>query len=55
VALVLVLAAGVAADLGGPLLFGLILACLSVNRFLLAGLSAALAAGSTTRTMMATR
>ena len=42
VALVLVLAAGVAADLGGPLLFGLILACLSVNRFLLAGLSAAL-------------
>jgi len=42
VALVLLLATGVAADLDGPLLFGLILACLSVNRFLLAGLSAAL-------------
>jgi len=42
VALVLLLATGVAADLDGPLLFGLILACLSVNRFLRAGLSAAL-------------
>ena len=42
VGLVLLLAAGFWADLGGPLLFGLILACLSVNRFLLAGLSAAL-------------
>lgn len=42
VGLVLVLAAGFASDLGGPALFGLILACLSVNRFLLAGLSAAL-------------
>ena len=30
------------ADLRGPVLFALILACLSVNRFLLAGLSAAL-------------
>lgn len=42
VALVAVLALGVHADLRGPVLFGLILACLSVNRFLLAGLSAAL-------------
>jgi MFS family permease len=42
VALVVVLAACVAADVAGPLLFLLILACLSVNRFLLAGLSAAL-------------
>jgi MFS family permease len=42
VALVAVLALGVSADLRGPVLFGLILACLSVNRFLLAGLSAAL-------------
>ncbi len=42
VGLVAVLAIGVAADLRGPALFGLILACLSVNRFLLAGLSAAL-------------
>jgi len=42
VILVLFLAAGVASDLDGPLLFGLILACLSVNRFLLDGLSAAL-------------
>jgi MFS family permease len=42
VGLVLVLATGVAAGLRGPALFGLILVCLSVNRFLLAGLSAAL-------------
>lgn len=40
--LVAVIASGVAADLGGPSLFVLILAALSVNRFLLAGLSAAL-------------
>src|SRR6476469_6067445 len=37
-----VLALAVHAELRGPVLFGLILACLSVNRFLLAGLSAAL-------------
>ncbi len=42
VGLVLLLAIGVSADLSGPLLFALILACLSVNRFLLAGLSASL-------------
>lgn len=42
VALVGVIAGGVAADLGGPLLFVLILSALSVNRFLLAGLSASL-------------
>ncbi|MGI8901421.1 MAG: MFS transporter [Nocardioides sp.] len=42
VVLVAVLALGVAADLRGPSLFGLILLCLSVNRFLLAGLSASL-------------
>lgn len=42
VGLVGVLALGVAGDLRGPALFALILACLSVNRFLLAGLSAAL-------------
>jgi MFS family permease len=42
VGLVLLLAAGVAADLRGAALFGLVLLCLSVNRFLLAGLSAAL-------------
>ena len=42
VGLVAVLAGAVAADLRGPPLFGLILVCLSVNRFLLAGLSAAL-------------
>src|SRR3954471_11055675 len=42
VGLVAVLALAVHADLRGPGLFGLILACLSVNRFLLAGLSAAL-------------
>ena len=42
VALVLLIAAGVAADLNGPLLLVLILAALSVNRFLLAGLSASL-------------
>lgn len=42
VGLVLVLAAGVAADLRGAALFGLVLLCLSVNRFLLAGLSASL-------------
>ena len=42
VGLVALLALGAHADLRGPLLFGLILACLSVNRFLLAGLSAAL-------------
>ncbi|CAA9343742.1 MAG: hypothetical protein AVDCRST_MAG72-994 [uncultured Nocardioidaceae bacterium] len=42
VALVMLLAMGFASDLRGPGLFVLILACLSVNRFLLAGLSAAL-------------
>ena len=42
VGLVLLLALGVHADLRGPGLFGLILLCLSVNRFLLAALSAAL-------------
>jgi MFS family permease len=42
VVLVAGLALAVDADLRGPLLFGLILVCLSVNRFLLAGLSAAL-------------
>jgi MFS family permease len=42
VALVGALTVGVAADLRGPALFGLILVCLSVNRFLLAGLSASL-------------
>jgi MFS family permease len=42
VGLLAVLAAGVAVDLRGPVLFGLVLVCLSVNRFLLAGLSAAL-------------
>jgi len=42
VGLVGVLAVAVHADLRGPGLFVLILACLSVNRFLLAGLSAAL-------------
>jgi MFS family permease len=42
VALVGVLTVGVAADLRGPALLGLILVCLSVNRFLLAGLSASL-------------
>ena len=42
VGLVAVIAAAVFADLRGPLLFGMILICLSVNRFLLAGLSAAL-------------
>lgn len=42
VALVALLAAGVAADVRGPALFVGILACLSVNRFLLAGLSASL-------------
>lgn len=42
VGLVAVLAVAVGADLRGPALFGLILVCLSVNRFLLAGLSAAL-------------
>jgi MFS family permease len=42
VGLVALLALAVDADLRGPLLFGLILVCLSVNRFLLAGLSAAL-------------
>jgi hypothetical protein len=42
VALVAILAVGVAAGLRGPALFFLILVCLSVNRFLLAGLSAAL-------------
>ncbi len=36
------LAVGVAADLHGPVLFALILMALSVNRFLLAGLSASL-------------
>jgi MFS family permease len=42
VVLVGIIAAGVAADLEGPWLFLLILATLSVNRFLLAGLSASL-------------
>lgn len=42
VGLVGVLAVGVALDLRGVALFGLVLVCLSVNRFLLAGLSAAL-------------
>ena len=42
IALLLPLTAAVAADVEGPLLFGLILAALSVNRFLLAGLSASL-------------
>jgi MFS family permease len=42
VGLVTVLAVAVHAGLRGPALFVLILACLSVNRFLLAGLSAAL-------------
>jgi MFS family permease len=42
VGLVLGLTAGVAAGMAGLQLFVLILACLSVNRFLLAGLSAAL-------------
>jgi MFS family permease len=42
VGLVLVLAVGLVGNLRGPGLFLLILACLSVNRFLLAGLSAAL-------------
>jgi len=42
VAIVALIAAGVAADLGGPLLLVLILGALSVNRFLLAGLSASL-------------
>jgi MFS family permease len=42
VGLVGLLAAAVHGDLRGPALFGLVLACLSVNRFLLAGLSAAL-------------
>ena len=42
VGLVAVLALAVHADVRGPVLFGLILTCLSVNRFLLAGLSAAL-------------
>src|SRR4051794_37249100 len=42
VVLVLVLALAVDADLRGPGLFALVLVCLSVNRFLLAGLSASL-------------
>jgi MFS family permease len=42
VALVGVLALAVHADVRGPVLFGLVLVCLSVNRFLLAGLSASL-------------
>lgn len=42
VGLLVVLAVGFGYDLRGPWLFGLILACLSVNRFLLAGLSASL-------------
>jgi MFS family permease len=42
VGLVGLVALAVAADVRGPLLFGGILACLSVNRFLLAGLSASL-------------
>jgi MFS family permease len=42
VGLVALLAVAVHADVRGPGLFALVLACLSVNRFLLAGLSAAL-------------
>ena len=42
VGMVAVLAVAVHADVRGPVLFVLILLCLSVNRFLLAGLSAAL-------------
>ena len=42
VGLVALLAVAVSADVRGPALFGLILLCLSVNRFLLAALSAAL-------------
>ena len=42
VGLVALLAAAVHADVRGPLLLALALACLSVNRFLLAGLSASL-------------
>lgn len=42
VGLVLVLALAVHANVHGPVLYGLIVLCLSVNRFLLAGLSAAL-------------
>jgi len=42
VALVAALAVAVHGDLRGPALFVMILACLSVNRFLLAGLSASL-------------
>jgi MFS family permease len=42
VGLVGLLALAVHADLRGPALFGVILVCLSVNRFLLAGLSASL-------------
>lgn len=42
VVLVAMIAVGVAAELAGPLLLTLILAALSVNRFLLAGLSASL-------------
>ena len=42
VGLLLLLALGFASDLRGPWLFALILVCLSVNRFLLAGLSASL-------------
>jgi len=42
VGLVALVAAAVQLDWRGPALFGLILVCLSVNRFLLAGLSAAL-------------
>ncbi len=42
VGLVVLLAVAVRAEVRGPVLFGLVLLCLSVNRFLLAGLSAAL-------------
>jgi MFS family permease len=42
VVLVGVLALAVHGDVRGPVLFGLVLVCLSVNRFLLAGLSASL-------------
>jgi MFS family permease len=42
VGLVAMLALAVGADVRGPALFALVLVCLSVNRFLLAGLSAAL-------------
>ena len=42
VPMLLLLAVGFGYSLGGPALFGLVLVCLSVNRFLLAGLSAAL-------------